>query len=716
MAVHRINFFEQNCEKIAVGVAAAGLLGVIAWQFVDTTVVSVGARKETPIGEVYQTLETQANAVKADLQSRSPILPTVKGSSVVEDHKKLQEKDVALSLIDWRTLPVPTKIGAGVAVDGGARADGTYIRIPDLAKPTKPIAASFVTTIDPAEAVAAPDLAKYIPAVAPHDKAAVSVEATFDGTLWRAEFEKGNAKGQGKDDLRPLARSWWAQIEVLKVEMLRQELKPDGTWGEVKVVVSMPGRLDLTKDLGAANLEEAAKTAFSNRDGVLRPEFYRRAMIDTNMVGDEWVPPTELAGADAADQEKQKLKNDLRKLEQDIARREAAIAEKKKVPATNPGGNRPPGGGLGGPGGRNPGGGPGTAPVKEDPQIKRMEEQLNAKKLEADELRKQLESGGAKVKRPVVVPPIDRDLSPILLDKEVRIWAHDIDAQRGVTYRYQMRLAIVNPLFARGGELRPEDQPKARDAMMYTQVSDWSEPVTVDPEVLYFITTAQGKGGLNTISTAKAEMYKFTWGYWRKGSVSMEPGDGLAARLSVPDSEKIIAEHAPAEQPNNPPGAPAAPPGGRQPVAPGGGLGPAPERPLPAPGGGAPKPGDKDKPAGTLPTKDEVVSVDAFLLDITTPPEVVTGLGGAASASAQVFMREPDGRIVVRIPERQKNDEIYKRIARSADKGELQIKGLLDDQGKAADKPKDPPRFPQPPINPPPGPGGGGGGGGSGGG
>lgn len=109
------------------------------------------------------------------------------------------------------------------------------------------------------------------------------------------------------------------------------------------------------------------------------------------------------------------------------------------------------------------------------------------------------------------------------------------------------------------------------------------------------------------------------------------------------------------------------------------------------------------------------IADNAIMLDTVNAPETTKGIGGSQDRPVQVFVRDPRGMVVVRIPAGEKASALYKRLDASADEGEKQLKGQFAGAPEPAPAPRPNRPQPDPFTPPPPQPGGGGGGGGAGG-
>ena len=715
MSLKGINPIEQHFEKVIAGVFAAGLLGVLAWQFVGKgNAVKVGT-DEVLVDQAYPKIANAASSTRARLEQVNVPKPegADAGAATIAQFDARYKGPVAPGKQLAAALDrAPTPISGGVSADKITTKLASF----DPPAPSKPVAASFMATISPNEPQQHPDVAAVLPKAQPYDKAAVTVESLFDGTAIKAILAKDPGAG-----LSPIPKNWWSDIEqILGVELVRQKLGPDGKWGADEVVAAMPGRQAFATPVAQiANfqaLREAARVATENASLVRRPEYYR------TIFGEKWVPPIELRaqieeqklGGDDVSRFKAELERERKKLK-DL---EDKIAKAPVAPppgGTPGGGGAPPpgsGGGKGGSGGGGgagggggpPGGSPSLPPsLNRDALIRNRDSTL--KKI-AD-LEKRLRDLGENVGG---TPDANVDQKPkqpaevALLDNpSVRVWAHDVFAERGQTYRYKTVVLLTNPYFGHAAAMLPEQAPLAKSPVARSAASEWSDPVHVEPETYWFVTSASSDDAITRVATAKAEVYQFKWGFWRRGSATLEPGDSIEAEIKIPDLSKLAAAMP------QPQGQPPAPPPGIDPPPGSGGSGKG--RPgsggTPGgrgggdPGGGLPPPrtppGEAPKPGEGVTFNVVQVSSPSVMLGVAMTPAAVKADDNARGGNMeQVFLRDERGVVVVRLPREERESAEYLRVSHSAERGEKELE-------VAPTKPKTP--------QPPPGGGGRNGGG-----
>lgn len=735
MKLKGISWFEQHVEKIVLGTVAAIFLGVVALQLMwQPNRVTVGKGDPLPPGEAFRPAEAKARDLQA-VMNRTDIagLPPAVSPTLAEDFVREHAGRVA--------APVPVALGPASTITGGSEAPlasgaggGTGGPLAALVVPAaaQPVVFASRVTVDPSEVAAHKELAAVLPTAQPFDAAVVSVEARFDGSALRAAL-MSDPDGGGPQRVIPL--TWWSgNLEAMGVVLERQEQKADGSWGDAVEIAALPGRPSLVARARAAkNSGELAEAISASR--ALGEEVLRPAALRT-VAGPAWKPPEEALkqGEGAVTPEIEKLL----KRREDLVLRQERINRAMESERNRPGASTPPGGGGGrggtgrgggGGGGRGGGGGGGGASQPaQDPAQKRLQEQqqqLDRLAREQQQIEDEIRQKGGKVpgdpEAPATAPEAAKASKPLLDETAAQVWAHDVTAKPGSTYRYRLALAINNPLFGRGSVLPAEQAELGKQPLVIGKPSEWTSPVRVPGDRYMFLTAASPADALGQ-ARASVEVYQFFYGYYRKGNATLEMGDTVAVgglklpedrnKLPVWDMAKI-AEGLPAM-----PGQPGAGAPGRAPGTAGRPPGRAP-RPGMAPPSGGPPGGDDPRqpvPPATPATpalpdaaKPWLGNID-FAMDLVFLDVRASSVDGSPEA---VFARG-DGSLVVRSLEADRGELVQRTLQRSAREGE--------NQGVAAPKPST--EAPRPPTTPPAGrdrddrpplPAGGGGGGSGGG-
>ncbi len=141
----------------------------------------------------------------------------------------------------------------------------------------------------------------------------------------------------------------------------------------------------------------------------------------------------------------------------------------------------------------------------------------------------QTATSGQRQQQEVVSPLVERD--------SVRVWANDATAEPGATYRYRLRVRVVNPLFQR--QALPDEQREkyGKQFTVATQWSDWSESVTVEKKAYFFLVN-----GLKRSGQVVVEGWSFLDGAWRSTRTELRPGDpiGTRGKVTVDGKERTL--------------------------------------------------------------------------------------------------------------------------------------------------------------------------------
>lgn len=698
MKLKGIGWFEQNVDKVVVGLSGAVLLGVIAYQFlVHPNQVKVGSGAPVPPQKAFAEVTKAAQKLAAELRTTEPALPEVAPVDLMTAYRKgIESSDPPRArLVALGRAPT---LGAGLdlSLTAGGASTGAPIAVPALPGPSGAVAAAYRATIDPTEVLASPELRAILPSEQPFDCSVVSVEATFNGAALRDALAADPDGEAGP--IRAMPGAWWRDaVEVIAVELEREELVEGTEWTNATVVPPMPGRPSLLAQVqqqvrGPAQMNPVVDAARRQSGQVVQPAFYR------TIAGPAWVPPSEVIPPDLLN-EKDARK---RQLEKQVADTRRAIERLQDQLRRSGGREREPEGGHGGDakgGGRE---GSRTGGRQSDPSdrasaaarniernIQQKEEQLARFEAELAALESAAAPGDAALAHAGT-----ETRTRLMETSDLRVWAHDTTARPGTTYRYRVRLVLNNPAFGRGATLAPEQRGVAEQPLVRTEPSEWTAPVAVDPDRYFFLTSATEGDALGG-PRASAEVYEFYYGYWRKGSVSLEPGDVIQADVRLPKGMLYLYDLAALEKgaPGAPQALPVPPPPG-----PGGKPGAQPgEAPRP-PGGGAgstPEPGEQPLPPGvTLAPETRTVAMDSYLLDVARASVVPESeLGGSVKALYQAYLRDPTGRIAVRIPEVDRSQAAYKRVSFSAREGETQGRPVVREEPRPG--PGEDPRRPR---------------------
>lgn len=757
MKLKGIHPAEQHFDKILVGVLGTAALGIVATQFLlPVNNVKVGTGAPVSPDQVFLPVEREAATLAQRLDSREPQLPD-------QIPKGLGDSLTAVlnpvTINPGTGLPLGPQLAlGGISASSGVIANASY-GAPVPPAPEGVVTSSFRSAIDPREIVRNPGLAELVPQQQPFDKAAVSIEAVFNGATF-ASMLQSDPDGDGP--LQPMPLSWWRDpqsqgrflVDIIAVEVQRETIRtPDGVTppgDTITMVQTMPGRFDgrtywteRVRSLGDVSME--LTTLEMRSEEIRRPQYY------LSTAGFPWEPPSEVVAPEERGdraREIERARRQLTDLDTRLTRMREQLggAGSRPPPTRDDPRSSPPGRSGGGGRGMSPGGGGGgggrTPPPRDDsgsqPNVNPDVLQRQIERLEGErtKLVERLRAMGESVDGDTGVPggevPQMAPTIGVMEDDEIRVWAHDIRVEPGAEYRYRVRVVMNNPLFGRG--LKEEQAALAEQKLIESEWSAWSSPVEVDRDRYFFVTSAEDRSQVTGRPRASAELIVFYYGYYRSASVGLEPGDAISATVRLPDDLKLAdmdklreifkdqPDDAAAPSPSAPPPSqPGRTPGGRTPGGPGMTPGgPAPRDPRdprdPRSPGGATPPAETPASAEwmTIDAEDRVeLREDAVLLDVgrvaAAPTTVVPG---GNTTRFKAILRRASGALDVRIPEEDRASALYKRLNSSVRAG---IAATAPAPAPLPDRPANPtptPRAPEPPPRRSPGGGGGGGPGG----
>lgn len=685
MKKNRINPIEQHFEKVILAGVSVVLLGVVSMQFLtQPNAVKVGNSAEAVAPHrVFDSIERDAEALLAQMRNPEPDLPAVPDQDVLRRFEQVR----TLSLAGEMKLG---NFGRAVEVEGPEGGlDPTELAATTYAMPALPVPAAIAAathrgTIDPFEAIANEELLAYLPAEQPFDALAVSVEGMVDSSALMESLQNDPDGDEGP--VRPLPLSWWrGNLDMLGVEVEREERGPDGSWAGQKVIAGMPGGVSVLDEVRAPGLTPADLTQIAQSSRQYLREIAQPAFPRT-IAGPEWIRPSEQEADLGLSDTELEIRRRMKELERNDRRIEAT---KKSLEEAGGGG-----GGVGneqtGRGGRGEGGGGGGG-ATDTTQRRRetLQRQLEQFQKTRERIVEQLADLGVLVAEDAQPEQASNEPEPplpgILEAAEMPVWVHDFSAAPGKTYRYRMRVVLNNPLFGRGDYLSEGQQASAESATIEGAWSPWSSPIEVETDRHFFVVSASEDDQLGSGPRAAVEVYEFYYGYWRKGSTTLTPGDSIHASTKLPENLLLWDPAKLKELGRMPTPGNLLNPGGRPEgfgrLPPGGGReegrnerDPGLRDPAPGAGNRGETPAEVPLPEGAKTGPESLdLDVHAMLLDVVRTPGADGGL--------QAVLRGPDGTLVTRDASADRSGNLYRRLAANAREGV--------DQGRPEPSPTD---------------------------
>jgi len=672
MKVKGVGFFEAHVEKLLLGLMVAVAAGVVVLQFAGSpNAVTVG-NQTLPPARAFDPVERKAQETAGRMDATNVDIPDVEG------------RDAALAgLEDRLRLPVSGDVrllafGKPAEIDDAllsGQAENVEYAVVSPPAPGEPTAATYAGTLDPALLVDNDELAALVGSSQPYDLVTVSVETTYDGTALEEAFRTA-----GAGEVRALPFNWVNSIEALGMQLERQERLDDGSWGNATIIEGLPGQPSLTQVLqedaadgvlGRDQLASDARMAFE-----AAPDFRRPLPVRT-IAGPEWKPPTvakqELAAFGGSDRQAQ-AQQAFQRRGNELTRLEALQGQLREASSGQGGGERgdPRRGGARRPGG---GGGDGDESPANDRRAQAIERQIAEIERRIERIDEEMidlgydpETGSPQEPGGFADQTIDNRL---LASEEVRLWAHDVTAQPGATYRYRTRVAINNPMFGRDAVLIESQRPLAASPVIYSEPSPWSDPVVVAPMTAFFLANANdGRGGALGPSepTASVEVFTFYYGYYRRATLTLRPGDLIATEADLPDDLRlpVLASVEGQDEPFGGDRRREAGRGAQRPGVPPSSA--APTSPGRSPGSEEPQ----DEAEGE-PVPDEVPAVvDVYLVDVTFEPTQAEGPADRTTQAVAYFSQLSGTGLLRRVASTDRQGELYQLLSRSADEGQNQ--------------------------------------------
>lgn len=154
-------------------------------------------------------------------------------------------------------------------------------------------------------------------------------------------------------------------------------------------------------------------------------------------------------------------------------------------------------------------------------------------------------SRSTRRRSPIGRTPGAESPGPLLDIESYPVWVHDFTAEPGATYRYRVRYGVNNPLFGRERSLGEENEALlslASEPIVESDWSDWTDAVAVGRTSYFFVTNARDQGQLGqSASAATAEVFRMFYGYYRKHTITLEPGDAVQGEFRLPDDLPLFA-------------------------------------------------------------------------------------------------------------------------------------------------------------------------------
>ncbi len=539
MKTKGISFWEQNIERLVLGIALVVCLALVAMQFLgEPNAVSVAGKTISP-GDVDQLLKDKAATVDAQLSGTSKYEFPASAMPVLA---RLDERMTS------PVVPSPTMFVAGSKNSlgsGGGPVGNRPFNSPKVPQATALATNQFFDTIQPEVVEGTEGLKTLLGATAaPYDVTWNTVSAKFPVSDLLKQYSTDDPNGAAAFLLQ-----WYNnRVDFIDLKLEREEYV-DGNWVNPSVITPLPGYFSFRVELKDKTIDDSIRNwALSSavdpaiRAQIIQPPFY--GTLTESWVapggkdsGAQNIKPDDPAAAEKQERaEVQKRLNGIIKSLKDRGCPDTPPAKpepKKPEPKTpkpksggGGGGGAAPGEGAGGDQGAGMSGGTmrgGAGGAALNAACEGM--WARRKKLEAQLA--QLDAEIAKIEGAQPVKAVEVVVAKDEAEPVIDIWAHDLSITPGKTYRYRITVEVYNPLFGRKLELIPEQQPLAERFTLSSEPSEWSEAITAQPPLRLFVTQAFTSTATSIgmpVGQATAEVYRFHNGRWWAEPFRLSPG------------------------------------------------------------------------------------------------------------------------------------------------------------------------------------------------
>ncbi len=514
MAKQNLNIFEQHVEKLTVGVVALLFLWVIyAFLLGSPNKQALNGRMVTP-SEIDKTVQAKAQQVLERIRSADPERPEV--VDYLEEQRELSRGPLAQDGVQLASLLVPSVTpGPPVPDVQGPLAPGR-VTLATLLPPDQPtVAAGRLTAMFPPESVPIgeelSDLQKELMALeGPLDKSWVTVAVRFDYRKQREVFLNNNYQTNRFG------------FTVSDIFLKRQKRLSNGEWGPWEEVSEYsqyhmdpePELTLLTDDDGREYVPPGQrnnlKTWFGNLQE-FQSDLVRPPMPGVEY-GEEWRPPFLLdlielypeeifPEPEIIKQEKKKKLPPLPQAREDLVLARELFAEGKLGIAQDLAEK--------------------ILNTAKIPKKNRIKEEARAL---LDEIKEAIRKRDIEIVKGQGNDNEGEDEEGEVQRTEDIFFAHDITAEPGATYRYQLKVQAFNQYATIADRLKDP-----RDALKVYIESKWSpltDPVVIPSQQRVFLASAK-------IESAQFDIYQWFRGMWVREKFSAKIGEKIGGPKRV---------------------------------------------------------------------------------------------------------------------------------------------------------------------------------------
>jgi len=521
MSVKKPNTLEMHCEKILVLFAGILCVAVLVWQFLFYGIEVKIGNSTVSLAQLNEKLSKVDSSVTAKLDpaSISPLeIPAKK--RVANDSDIFRERlssDLTPNLLLPANEPSFGSLLMGKAIENEQVFYNPVFAAAQMKESILSIDALDLSAIDKdLESENVGFFSKY-KAPATTDIIWVSPCAEVNLAAMRIELERNDLKQT--PPIEPIPNQWFDPAPfILDVVFERQQKGAGNTWGPATIVKPVPGqgawREMIETGKGGQGIRDTVFSelaSYAAQMSVLQPE-----MLPTK---NQSFPPKSFSAQTETDsqftkaeQEKKLAEKKLNSVVLQLNRIEENLkiaggplypqkgssggSDKDDADGKKEKGGGGNGFGMGGGGSVKKGAPTGSeTQASKDNRIS-LTKKRDQKKKELEKLKSEFEvqfPNSIQDSKNLVKQEPKLQLADLPV---VNVWAHDLDAVAGNTYRYRATVKIYNPFFTRENLLVAAQTKLSKGLVISSATSEWGAEVTLPSATSFFFTRGSARDGI----------------------------------------------------------------------------------------------------------------------------------------------------------------------------------------------------------------------------